>query len=132
MSLAVLESGHTFPVVLAEEVVVAVEPFFGGGIVGAGGLDEVPEFAGVVHLAQVHEFVEDEVIADGGGCLNQAPVQRDGALRGTGTPAGVLVADEDAADGDLVQRGKFQGARGKFFCGEPPKMKLDDGPEIRS
>ncbi len=50
------------PFCLPQEVVVAVEPLLGGGVIGTGNFNQVPEVCGVVHLAEVHKLVKDQVV----------------------------------------------------------------------
>src|SRR5438552_1420166 len=84
----------------------------------------------MVHLAEVREFVENDVVADEDRSLDKTPIERDGAAAGTGTPAGTLVADADAADGETVRGGEFEDAGRKFFCGKEPKVAFDGRSEV--
>src|SRR5437867_4499196 len=78
---------------------VRLEPAFTGAEVRAGSFHQRPEARGMVHLQQVHQFVDDHVIEDFRRRLHQAPVQRNGASAGAGTPPAALVSDRDLPDG---------------------------------
>lgn len=109
---------------------MCAEPGFGNLVIGANGFDLAPELDRVVHLPGMHEFVEDDVIADKRRRLDEAPIQRDGAAAGAGTPAGALVADTDSGDGATVGGGECERARGKFGGGQAPKMARDGGAQV--
>src|ERR1043166_590901 len=59
---------------------MVLEPALGGFVTGANALHFAPESGGVVHFAEVGQLMEDQVIADKGGGLNQPPVQRNRSL----------------------------------------------------
>ena len=63
----------------------------------------------MIHFPAVHELVNDEVIDDVRGSLDQSPIERDGSPRRAGAPAGFLRPDSDAADGDGVLEGEVAG-----------------------
>ena len=67
-----------------------------------------PEARRVIHFAKVREFMQDQVIADEGGSLHEAPVEGDGAAPGAGTPARALVAHGNPSNGQLVSGGQFE------------------------
>ena len=96
------------------------EPFFGDEIFRAGPFDFLPEPGGMVHLAAVHQFMQDDVIADEGRCLDQSPVQGNRAVARTGTPAGTLVADGHALHGQLLCGRQLQSPGREFRDGQPP------------
>ena len=57
---------------------------------------------------QVHQLVDQHVVADGVRHLHQPPVQADVAVARTRSPAPALIADADARDGQAVLRGQLQ------------------------
>lgn len=116
--------------ILLEQGGVFFEPGFGGAVIGADAGDFAPKAGRVVHLAKVHQFVEEDVVADGGWNLDEPPVEGDGAGAGTGAPTRALVANADAADGELVQRGEFDQAQGKLGGRELPEVTFDRGTEV--
>jgi len=92
----------------------------------------IPEAAGVVHLLEVREFVQDEVVLNERRGLNQAPVKGNGATSRAGAPAGTLVAHHHPLYRQLVQRSQFEHPRGQFLLRQTPKVVLDGGPEVTS
>ena len=90
------------------------EPPFGVAETRAKAGDFTPEPAGVVHLPEVGELMQDEVVANKAGGLHEAPVEGDGAAPGAGAPAGTLVPDRDAPERELMKGGEFEDARGQF------------------
>src|SRR5919197_2558781 len=54
--------------------------------------NELPELRRVIHAAQVHQLVDQDIVADPIGREDQAPVQRDPAARRTRSPARTLIA----------------------------------------
>ena len=57
-----------------------VEAVAVGAVVGEGALDLLPEAGGVVHYGEVGEFVDDDVVDEGGLCHDDAPVEADAAV----------------------------------------------------
>ena len=49
------------------------------GEIGAEPGDLAPEAVGMIHLPQMYEFVQEDVIADEERGLNEAPVEGNGA-----------------------------------------------------
>jgi hypothetical protein len=109
---------------------VLLEPGFGGPVVWADAFDFVPVFRGMVHLPEVHQLVEDQVVADGVRGVEDAPVEGNGGAHGTGAPARALVADADALDAESVEGGEFLDPGRKFAGGQSPQMPLERGLEI--
>src|SRR5688572_30598621 len=101
---------------------MARQPVFGLLVLGAHCRNLSPEMGGVVHLAEVHEFVEDEVIANEGGSLKDAPVQGNGAAAGTRAPAGALVTDVNARDCEAVEFGEGFDERRELPGSENPNV----------
>ena len=67
--------------------------FFVAGVVGA---DFGPEGGGMVKVMEVGEFVEDDVVTQGGRDLHETDVEGDGAGRGTTAPTGGGVGEAAA------------------------------------
>ena len=57
-----------------------VEAVAAGAVVGEGALDLLPVAGGVVHYGEVGEFVDDDVVDEGGICHDDAPVEADAAV----------------------------------------------------
>jgi hypothetical protein len=109
---------------------VIFQPAFGGAIVRAQALHLTPEAGGMIHLHQVGEFVQADVITDEVRGLDQAPVERDRAVPGTGTPAGPLIANRDPPDGQSMGRRQFHHAGGQFTRGDAAKMVFDRRAQV--
>jgi len=67
--------------------------------------DDVPEPGRVVGLHEVSEFVDDDVVDDKHGGLDQPPVEMDVILQGAGTLAVTVVNDSNPADIDTESAG---------------------------
>ena len=65
----------------------------------------------MVHPAQMHELVNEDVVAHRGRHQDEPPIQTDVPVAAAGTPARALVADADARDGEPVLRRKRQQPR---------------------
>ena len=83
---------------LEKRVAVPFEPVLCLAEAGAGGFDQPPESNGMVGLAQVHQFVDQDVLAHGVWHQQEPVVQRDVSARRAGSPARALVADRHFAD----------------------------------
>lgn len=116
--------------ILPEQAGVFAEPFFGFAVAREGGFDVGPEEGGVVHLLEVHEFVDDDVVADEDGRLDETPVEGNGFANGAGPPAGALVADGNAADIHAVLHGEFVSASGEFAGGEGAEAGFNGATEV--
>src|ERR1041385_6621731 len=77
----------------AELLVVLAEPEAAHAVVGAPGGDDGPELLRVVHLFQVRQLVDDEVIEDRRRRQEHAPVEVQVAVAGAAAPQGLLVFD---------------------------------------
>jgi hypothetical protein len=84
----------------------------------------------MVQLPQVHQFVDDDVVAHVVGQLDQAPVQRNGAVAGAGTPAALLIADDNAFDVGGMLMGQFPHAPRQFNAGRVAQMVFQRRAEI--
>ena len=89
-----------------------------------------PETGGLVHLPQMHQLVQNHIIAHEGGCLEKAPVQRNRAAPRARTPARTLVAHGHTPHRQLVERGQFEHARWQSPRGQPPELSFDRRTQI--
>jgi len=122
-AVAVESGGHDSPA-------IGAEPLFGFAPGGEEFGDHGPEAVGMVHLAEVGEFVGDDVVPDVKGDLNEAPVEGDGAFAGAGAPAGALVPDLNVAEGELVDGSGLEHQRGQFGGGEAAEVVFDRGAPV--
>src|SRR6267378_1489634 len=97
---------------------------------GAEPRNLAPESPGVVHLFEMGEFMQDDVIANELGRLDETPVKGNGGFPRAGAPAGTLVTDRDSADDDLMQGCQFSHARWEFARRQAPEMALDHRAEV--
>jgi len=104
---------------------MAFEPEFGIAPSGTNRFDLAPESLRMVHLAKVHEFVEDDVIDDVWRSLDQPPVEVDDAAGGAGAPAGALIADGNAGDLAVGLGGELADARDEFGDGDGAEVARD-------
>ena len=79
--------------------------------------DFCPEGGGVIHVVDVGEFVEDDVVAEGFGEVHDTDVERDGAGAGAAAPAGVGVGEAQAGVGVAVFLGPEVEAVGEVGFG---------------
>src|SRR5262249_679635 len=77
---------------------VELEPVLGGFVIGAEILDEFPEAFAVVHVAQVCDFVNDDIFHDLERGEHQAPGEGEVAVARTGAPAAARIAHGDTVD----------------------------------
>ena len=71
------------------------EAFAMAFVVGVVGGDFGPEGGGMVHVIDVGEFVEDDVVAEGWGEFHEADVEGDGTGAAAAAPAGVGVGEAE-------------------------------------
>src|ERR671913_679778 len=102
----------------------AAEPSLRFAERGARGLDQPPEAARVILLAQVHQLVDEDVIANGVRRLHQPEVQGDDALARARSPSRSLVANRDAGDLQAVRLRQFLQARNELALRNSPQACL--------
>ena len=90
------------------------EPLPGGLIVGTRVSHQRPVPPGVVHLPEVHQLVDDDVLPDRGRHQDQPPVQTDMAVSPARSPARALIADGHARHGETMPRGEPEHEAGQF------------------
>src|SRR6187549_1672341 len=73
---------------------------------GALALDRLPETLRMIHVRDVHELVNDEVIHHFGTLEQQAGIEADGTAHRTTSPARTLPADRQALVGHAGRRGQ--------------------------
>ncbi len=81
-------------------------------------------------MPEVGELVEDDVVADVGRDLHEAPVEGDAAACGARAPAGALVSDVDGGRGEPVGRGEDMDPVGELGGGEVPEGAFDGDAEV--
>lgn len=113
-----------------EEIPVDFEPKLGRAVMGAQLLDFLPETGRMVHFLQVRQLVENDVVANGIGSLDEPPIEGDGALAGAGTPAEALVADGDVLEGQLPGGGKGGDPVRQFPCSHGSQMLFDGRTKV--
>lgn len=87
---------------------IFTQPFARLRVIGACMDDEAPEMARVIEPPQMHQLVNQHVIAHTVGHQNESPVQADMTRRGTGAPPGALIPYADARHVQSVMRCKPQ------------------------
>ncbi len=92
--------------------------------------DFAPKLLRVVHLPQVHQFMQDDVIAHEGWSLEQTPIQRNRAARRARSPSRFLISDGNPRNGQLMLAGKFQRARGQFCLRQRPHVLFNCRTQI--
>ncbi len=87
------------------------QPVAGGAVVGTCLGHQPPVRRRMVHPSQVHQFVDQDVIANPGRHQHQSPIQADMAVAPTGTPPRSLIPNADAADAKAIACCQFQQPR---------------------
>jgi hypothetical protein len=105
------------------------DPSFRLSEVGTDSFDFAPEPLAVVHLTQMHEFMDHDVIPNMIRHLNQSPVERDVSTPGTRAPTRSLIANGDPLDRQPVEFCQLQGLRRKLDGSQLAKMALDGRTE---
>jgi hypothetical protein len=93
------------------------QPIFGLKVLRTKTFHFGPEFGAMVEMAQVGQFMEQNIVRYGGRKLEEPPIQGNGAASGTTAPACSLRSNGDSTDFLLqsVDAGPFQKALGKFL-----------------
>jgi hypothetical protein len=89
-----------------------------------------PESARMIHLFQMGELMQDDVIRHKCRRLNEPPIQRNGSPARTGTPARSLIPHRDVAEREMMQGRQFGNAARQFARRQPPKLAFDRRPKI--
>ena len=110
-----------------ERGAIFFEPSFGLAERGIRLFDEAPEPPRVVALPQVHQFVDQDVLADLGRHEQQAEVQRDVPARRARSPARALVANRNARDDEAVPLGEREKLRRQFDRGPGAQLVVGVG-----
>ena len=106
------------------------QPALGRMVIRTDTLDLTPEPRGVVHLPQVHQLVQNQIVTDERGRLNESPVQGNGPSSRAGTPTRSLIAHCDPTHGQLMEHCVFKNPRWEFLGRQPPQMPFNHSPEI--
>src|ERR1035437_4283648 len=75
---------------LPQQTGVFFQPTLGHLVIGTNALHFPPELGRVIHLSQMHQFVQTDVITDKCGGLDEPPVQGNRAAPRTGSPTRFL------------------------------------------
>ena len=84
------------------------QPSAGAAVIRIHGFYSLPEGGGVIHMRQMTEFMNDDIIQNSRGCKHKTPVEGESALGAAASPAGLLVPYGDAivsAAGELAEIG---------------------------
>lgn len=109
-----------------------LQPCLGCAVIRARFFDVLPVAYGVVHLPQMHQLVNDDVVADKLRHLNQSPVQRHCPTTRTGSPPRPLISHRDASNAALQRSRNELNAGRQFPSGQRPKMTFDGSADFRS
>jgi len=90
------------------------QPVTSGAVIGACLGNQPPVRRRMVHPAEVHQFVDQDVVADPCRHQHQSPVQADVAVTSAGTPPRSLITNTDAADGKPMACRQFEQPRREF------------------
>jgi len=93
---------------------VPPQPVASGGVIGARLGDEPPVRRRMVHPAEVHQFVDQDVVADPCRHQHESPVEADVAVTSAGTPPRSLIPHTHAADGKPIPCRQFEQPRREF------------------
>ena len=91
-------------------------------IVGAGVRDETPEMARVIEASQMHELVDQHVVANRVRHQDESPVEADVTRWRAGSPSRALVAYADARYVEAVMLRQAQQLRGQLLGGLAPQL----------
>ena len=116
---------------LPQQGSVLLQPTLCDLVVGTNAFDLAPESRRVIHLPQMHQLMENDVILHVQRRLDQPPVQRNRPAPRTRTPTRFLIAHGDATDGDLMLRCVGLNSWQQFPGGEPPQMLFNRRTKIR-
>jgi hypothetical protein len=110
---------------------VLTQPQFSPSVIRTKPLHFPPESRRMIHLPQMREFMENQVIPHEHRRLDQSPVQRNRSLSRTRSPTRALVSHTDSPHRQPVSRGELPHHRRKFLAGECPEMPFNFAPQIR-
>ena len=86
-------------------------------VVRVVGGDFCPEGRAVVHVVEMGEFVEDDIVTQDFGDVHQADVEGDGAVCGAGAPASVGVGEATLVVRIAVELGVILETIGEILAG---------------
>ena len=103
------------------------QPIFGLKVLRTKTFHFGPEFWAMVKMAQVGQFMEQNIVRYGGRKLEKSPVQGNGAPSRTTAPACSLRSNGDSTDFLLhsVEAGPFQEALGKFLFSQRLQLSFN-------
>ena len=109
---------------------VVFEPLLGFEIIRTSLRHLRPESRRVIEFTQMHQFVDDDVIANGGRQLNQPPIERNRSILRARTPATSLVTHHNLRDRRAKFFGQLFNALDQFDSGQIPQMRFQHRPKI--
>src|SRR6185436_6994226 len=112
-----------FDSTLPQQVVVIVEPLFSLGVARAGCSHVLPKARRMIHLTQVHQFVNEHVFTNVGRRLEDAPIEANRAAHRTRSPARTLTTHQDAADLHPILLRQFESAWHKLARSNFPQTR---------
>ena len=107
-----------------------LQPTLGVAKSGTDRLDQAPETAGVVLLLDVHQLVEQHVVADVRRHLHEPEIEGDVAVARARSPARALIAYRDGADLEAVLDRELAQARQEDGPGQLAQVVLDRRPDV--
>jgi hypothetical protein len=108
--------------VLLEQVSILAEPPARVVIAGACVRHKAPEVARVIEPPQMHQLVDQDVLADGLGHQDETPVEADVTGRRARSPARPLIPYADARYLKAVMLGQPEQLRGQLARGLPAQL----------
>ena len=105
-----------------EQVSVFAQPAPRVLVVGARMCDKAPEVARMVEPPEMHQLVNQHIVADGVWHQYEPPVQTDVTGRRAGSPSRALIAYADARHLKSMMFGEPQQLGGQLACGLPPQL----------
>ena len=117
---------------LVEQVSILAQPLTGILVAGTRMRDEAPEMAGVIETTEVHQFVNQHILADRVGHQYEPPIQANEAGRRAGAPSRALIAYADARHMKSMMLGEAQQLRRQLAGGLTPQFLDCLGAVLRS
>ena len=102
---------------------ILAQPTAGRLVTRAGVRDETPEMARVIETPQMHEFMNQHVIANRVRHQYEPPIEADVTRRRAGSPPRTLIAYADARDMESVMLSQAPQVRGELARGLSPQLR---------
>lgn len=91
---------------VVQQISILAQPLARVGVLGACVFDQAPEMARMIEPPQMHQLVNQHVVAHAVGHQYESPVEADVTRRGTGAPTRALIPYADARHTQAMVRGK--------------------------